>query len=351
MGAVGREHYRIGIIGTGRIASTIQDEIELGPFAFLLPYSHAGAYAAVPRTRLVAAADTSEERLRAFAQRWNVPATYTDYREMLAREQLDIVSICTPTRTHLPIALDVAATGMSGVFLEKPVTQSLRDADLLLETFAAAGISTVVNHVRTFDPYYRRVRDLITAGTIGDLHSIMVHWREGMLFGGTHLFDTLRFLTGAEANWVFGRLDDGDGQFDPGGSGIVNFANGIEVFINNRAGHSAPAELDIVGTAGRIRIGNARFPELQTKDAQSPSGELVQRVFPGSVAARSAMTTAVEELIRAIETGAKPASDLRDGRADLELAVAFHQSHKLHAPVHLPVTDLGYVIEDPWGRS
>ena len=41
-----------------------------------------------------------------------------------------------------------------------------------------------------------------------------------MLFGGTHLFDLLRVLIGAEADWVFGQLDPGDGVFDPGGAGI-----------------------------------------------------------------------------------------------------------------------------------
>jgi hypothetical protein len=40
--------YRVGIIGTGRIASTIQDEVETGPFAYLLPYSHAGVYSREP---------------------------------------------------------------------------------------------------------------------------------------------------------------------------------------------------------------------------------------------------------------------------------------------------------------
>jgi hypothetical protein len=63
------------------------------------------------------------------------------------------------------------------------------------------------------------------------------------------------------------------------------------------------------------------------------------------------MTVAVQELIRAIETGAQPASDLRDGRANLEIAVAFHLSHRTNVPVTLPVTDLDLVVDDPWGRT
>ena len=61
--------YRVGIIGTGRIASTIQDEVETSPFSFLLPYSHAGAYRAHPATEIVAAADLNAERREAFGER------------------------------------------------------------------------------------------------------------------------------------------------------------------------------------------------------------------------------------------------------------------------------------------
>jgi hypothetical protein len=63
------------------------------------------------------------------------------------------------------------------------------------------------------------------------------------------------------------------------------------------------------------------------------------------------MAVAVDELVQALETGAKPASDLTDGRANLEIAVAFHLSYREHRPIDLPVTDLDLVVDDPWGRS
>lgn len=343
--------HRVGIIGAGRIAGSIQDEIEHGPFEFLLPYSHAGAYAAVPGMELVAVADVNAARLAEFAARWNVPATYADYRELLAKESLDIVSICTPTRSHAEVLLAVAERGVKGIYLEKPIAQSLREADRMIAAIERRGVTVVVNHLRTFDPYYRRVRWLIDQGVIGALQGVTVYWREGFSFGGSHLFDALRFLIGAEAAWVYGHLDAGDGLFDPGGSGLIGFANGVEVYVNNRPGHPLASEFDIVGERGRIRLGNALFPELYVTDEQSPFGEMVRRVFPGSVVAKSAMTVAVEELARAIERGEKTASDLTDGRKNLEIAVAFHLSDRANAPVQLPIADLDYVIADPWGRS
>jgi predicted dehydrogenase len=348
---VTQPRYRVGIIGTGRIASTIQDEVEFSPFSFLLPYSHAGAYAAHAATEVVAAADLDVERREAFGERWSVDRLYADYRQMLADERLDIVSICVPTRAHAEVMAAVAASGVRGVFMEKPIGRTLREADAMIAATQQAGIAAVVNHVRTFDPFYRRVRWLIESGAIGRVRSVMVRWHEGMSFGGSHLFDLLRFLLGSEASWVFGRLDAGDGLFDPGGSGVIGFADEVEVFLDNRVGHAAPRELDIVGEAGRIRIGDTLFPELFTKDNRSPFGELVRRPFPGSVIATSPMTVAVDELVRAVETGEKPASDLRDGRANLELAVAFHLSSRERQPIDLPVADLDLVVDDPWGRA
>ena len=64
---------------------------------------------------------------------------------------------------------------------------------------------------------------------------------------------------------------------------MIGFADDVEVFLDNRVGHAAPRELDIVGDAGRIRIGDTLFPELFTKDDRSPFGELLRRPFPGSV--------------------------------------------------------------------
>jgi predicted dehydrogenase len=343
--------YRVGVIGTGRIASTIQDEVETGPFSFLLPYSHAGAYAANPATEIVAGADPNEERRADFGRRWSVDRLYADYRQMLAEEEFDIVSVCVPTRAHAEVMEAIAGSGVRGVFMEKPLARTLREVDTMIAAADRGGIKVVVNHVRTFDPYYRRIRWLIETGAIGRVRSVMAHWHEGMSFGGSHLFDLLRYLLGSEATWVYGRLDTEPGLFDPGGSGIIGFGDGAEVFLNNRQGHSSPRELDIVGDAGRIRAGDTLFPELSTKDTTSPFGELLRRPFPGSVIAQSPMAVAVDELVQAIETGAKPASDLSDGRANLEIAVAFHLSDRERRSIDLPITDLDLVVDDPWGRS
>ncbi|MGH2404928.1 MAG: Gfo/Idh/MocA family protein [bacterium] len=343
--------YRAGIIGCGRIADTIEEELRDAPAWSLLSYSHAGAYQRCARTHLVAAADPNAERLAAFGRRRGVDRLYADYATMLDRESLDIVSICVPTRSHARVALDVAAWPVKGVYLEKPIAQGLRDADKMIAAFRSHGIKVAVNHMRSWDPTYGAVRRLIADGALGTVRTVMAHLREGALFGGTHLYDLLRFLLGAEVEWVFGELDSGTGVYDPGARGIIGFANGVRAYVDGADGDPTPFDLDITGTEGRIRVGNGLYPEFWQVDRADGRRTLARRGFPGVHDGRSGMLRAVEDLIAAIETGSKPASDDMDARGDLEIAVAFHLSHRAGAPVRLPVAELDYVIEDPWGRD
>jgi predicted dehydrogenase len=350
-GAAPRSNYRAGIIGCGRIADTLEDDTIAGPSWALQPYSHAGAYERCARTALVAAADPNEERRTNLGRRRGVTALYADYREMLDRERLDIVSICVPTRAHARIAIDVAGRGVKGIYLEKPIAQSLREADDVIAAFRRHGVAGAVNHMRTWDPVYGRIRQLIAEGALGQLRTIMAHVREGALFGGTHLWDLLRFLIGAQAEWVFGEIDASPSPYDPGARGMVGFPGGVRVYVDGAADDPTPFYLDITGTEGRIRVGNAYYPELFQIDRSGGGRRLTQRAFPGMHDGRSGMLRAVEDLVAAIETGSKPASDAADARADLEIAVAFHLSHRSRAPVTLPIAELDYVIEDPWGRD
>src|SRR5688500_3211483 len=97
--------YRAAIVGCGRIADTIEDELEAAPGWQLLPFSHAGAYQRSARTMLVAAADPSPDRLASFGQRRAVSSDhlYADYRQLLDRERPDVVSVCVPTRYHAEV--------------------------------------------------------------------------------------------------------------------------------------------------------------------------------------------------------------------------------------------------------
>ena len=346
--------YRAAIVGCGRIADTIEDEIETAPGWQLLPFSHAGAYQRSPRTQLIAAADPNPERRAAFGRRRGLSddQLYADHREMLERERPDVVSVCVPTRYHTAVALEVAAhAGVKAIFLEKPIAQSLADADRLIDAFAAHGVAVAINHTRTWDPHYSAIRRLVAEGAIGQVHSIMTHGREGALFGGTHLFDLLRSLLGRDPEWVAGELTPGR-TFDPGSRGVISFGGDVRAYVNISEADPVGFEIDVVGTEGRIRAGQTTYPELYAVDRSAKRPAWVRRVFPGVHDGRSAMLRAVEDLLDSVETGPESLSSPRHARTALEIGVAFHLSHAQGgARIPFPVTQLDYVIEDPWGRD
>ena len=126
--------YRAGVIGLGRMGSTFDDEITQGGSLFL-PYCHAPSYDASPKTELVAGADLHAEQGEIFGERWGLSSEhiYSDYREMLEKENLDLVSVCTTARVRSTIVQDVARAGVKGIWAEKPISLSLAEADEMLE--------------------------------------------------------------------------------------------------------------------------------------------------------------------------------------------------------------------------
>ena len=147
--------YRTAIVGTGGIA-----------------HAHAQATAELPdRARLVACVDVDIDRARAFAAQWNIPAVYTSVEDLLADQnnadqKLDLVHVCTPPGSHVPIAALVMRAGVD-VLVEKPPALSLAQLDRLFAVEKETGrhVATVYQH--RFGPAAIRLRELIAAGALG----------------------------------------------------------------------------------------------------------------------------------------------------------------------------------------
>ena len=103
-----KEKIRVGIVGSKFAADF-----------------HADSYTRNPRVAIAAVA--AIDNLEPFAEKWNIPRTYADYKDMLAREELDLVSICAPNFLHHDIAVAAARAGKH-VFCEKPLATTAADA-------------------------------------------------------------------------------------------------------------------------------------------------------------------------------------------------------------------------------
>ena len=132
--------YRVGVVGCGRMAGSIDDEMPAGYPG--LPYSHAATYAAIEDTDVVAAADPAEQKLEAFCKRWEVPGKYADYRQMIEKERPDIVSVCTRQPLHAEVTVFAANHGVRGVYCEKAMASSMAEADAIVNALEQNGVAS-----------------------------------------------------------------------------------------------------------------------------------------------------------------------------------------------------------------
>ncbi len=344
-----KKMYRVGIIGCGRMASTMDEEKSNQAGRVPQPVVLAGAYRQVGRTGVVAAADINGDRLEDFSARWGVDRLYADYRDMLEVEDLDIVSVATHAHLHSEMTVAAAEAGVKAVLCEKAMATSLPDADRMIEACREAGTTLSVLYHNRWDPLMVRVKELVAGGTIGELISIAGNMGPELVHEASHMFDLMRFWSGDEVAWVFGQLDGSrESHEDPGGSGYLQFQNGMHAFVNAVTGCPVGFEFDLVGTKGRIRVGY-NVDELWTVEEGVYEGSaLVGRKVPQNIEARSGVVKAIEELVECIEQDKAPSCTGQDGRKALEVALAFHISHQEGgAKVTLPLEDTSLTVTNP----
>ncbi len=342
--------YRVGIVGLSGIAARPPAEAP-APFRDTLSMSHAGALAYMPRMEVAGYCDLHPGLLDAFksdwAGRWPNATGYTDYRQMLAHERLDILAVATSDHLHADIAVDGADAGIRGVFVEKPLATSLEDADRIIEACEANGAALVTDHTWRWDPLYHRVLEAIHAGDIGRLSTVVaVHTGpRAMLFrNGTHTIDGICFFAESAPKRVFAHLEDGfeswdryrgDGGHlpanDPFASGYIQFANGVRAHYCADKRSFTDSSYILYGDKGRITLTpwgghQDRTAGLLTTDPVS--GEAVRRTLvPGQYLVRNLMA-AYEELIGLIESGGSSVSSGREARKTVQIMVGFLDSHR-----------------------
>ena len=163
--------YCAGIIGCGGIAGC-----------------HASAYRNDARMTLVAGADPREGRRTKFQADFGVPV-YASAQEMLDRERLDVVSICTPHPMHHAMTLLAAEAGAKAILCEKPIAMNLTEADEMVRVCKQQGTRLIVGHQRRFQPLHLGVATPVRNGEIKvlclDATDGKVLWKTKRLWGFT----------------------------------------------------------------------------------------------------------------------------------------------------------------------
>ena len=286
---------------------------------------------------MVAVCNRSPTAIDRFREIWQIldAHSYTDYREMLANESIDLLSIATPDHLHADPFVAACESGVRGIFCEKPVATTLEDVDRMIAVAEASGTKVIVNHTRRFDPYYRYARWLIDEGKIGAVQQLMgtMGSPEAMLFrNGTHVVDTMLFFANEDPSWVMAVFDDIESDYgpvykgvgrqdpasDPSASAIIGFPSGKRAFYSGSKRVVSHFEIDVQGESGRIRMGN-QIAEIAT---ESVIGGLTTQAMPLQADSRSGMVTAIDELVALIEQDGDGVAALRESRTTLELLLS-----------------------------
>ena len=241
--------YRAGVIGCGRKGT-----------------SHARAYALNPATEVVAAADTDPENLALFCERFGVPG-YSDYREMLRRERIDIASPILPVSVNPEVVLGCAESDVRAIGCEKPIAALLSDADRMVEACRERGIKLAAGDLDRNFPEYWQTRKMIEEGAIGKV--VTINMLKGgiteMSGGGCQLFSLVRmFAFDADAAWVIGWVSgDPWSDHDQGVGGYIRFENGIECHMHLDT--NARSGIEVLGTGG-VFYCDGSYLEMWTAD-------------------------------------------------------------------------------------
>lgn len=191
-----KKEIRIGLIGTGLMGRIHTNGYKrLGDFFPEYEY----------RPVLQVACARREDKVKAFAEQWGYKHTETDWRAVIARDDVDAVDICTPNDSHAEIAIAAAEAGKM-ILCEKPLARTVEEGQKMVEAIEKAGVKNTVWYNYRRVPAVTLAKQIVDSGKLGRIF----HFRSNFLQDWTISPDVPQ---GGDATW---RLDA-----DAAGSGVT----------------------------------------------------------------------------------------------------------------------------------
>lgn len=331
---------RIGVIGAGRIGRV-----------------HCAALSRMSNlAQVVMIADFVEQAAQAAANEFRIPRSVKDWREVVHSPQVDAVIICSPSDTHYEIIVAAARAGKQ-IFCEKPIDYDLGRIDDALAEVRRAGVQMQIGFQRRFDANFRRVREAVSQGEIGQPYTLHIVSRDpappplaylkqsgGLFFDMmTHDFDMARFAMGSEivevvsaagANLVDPEIGQQAGDID---TAIVTlrFANGAVGTIEccRQASYGYDQRIEVHGSKGSVSIGNNYPNNATVQDGHSVHRDLPLNFFMDRY--RDAYALEMESFVRCLMEGKPVPVTGEDGRVPVVLAYAARTSMKERRAVRI----------------
>jgi predicted dehydrogenase len=154
------DKVRVGIIGVGQIGK-----------------AHVRNYQQIPEAEIVAVADILEDEARRVAKQYDIPHVYTDYHELLQRDDIESVDVCLHNRLHRPVTVDALEAGKN-VYCEKPMSWTYRDAKAMYDAAQATGKMLHIQLGRLYRPSTICAKRIIEEGHLGEIYAAKsIHYR------------------------------------------------------------------------------------------------------------------------------------------------------------------------------
>ncbi len=329
---------RMGVIGAGRIG--------------VIHAEHLARH--VPGAEITAIADINLSAAQDLAKRLNVPTATADYHGLLQDSTIQAIIICSATDTHSRMIEEAAAAGKH-IFCEKPIDYDLNRIDRALAAVTKAGVKLQIGFNRRFDPNFRKVREVVASGKIGEPHLLRITSRDpappppeyvkvsgGIFLDMTiHDFDMARYLVGSEVTEVYAT---GSVLIDPkiGEAGdvdtavtVLRFANGAIGTIDNsrKAAYGYDQRVEVFGAGGAVAVSNNTPDSAVISDAGGVHGALPLYFFLERYT--ESFIVEMKEFVEAVLEDKTPPVTGSDGRVPVVIGLAAKKSLAEHRPVKL----------------
>lgn len=338
-----KDKLGFGVIGCGRIAP-----------------KHTESIMAIPEAELIAVCDIIPEKADDFARKYQAEAYY-DYPELLKREDIDVVTIATPSGNHAEIGIAAAKAGKH-VMVEKPMSMTLKEADELIKTCKECGVKLAVIHQNRFNKSIKTLRAALEAGRFGKLThgQATVRWNRNQEYytqapwRGTRLQDGGVLMNQSIHNidllqWMMGPVESVYGytttalrkiEMEDVAGAVIKFKNGAIGLIEAATTiypKNIEETLNIFGETGSVIIGGIAVNRVETwefPDSEEEKKQIfsAQENDPPTVYGFGHREI-IEDMIHAVKNDEIPAVSGEEGRKALEIILAIYQCQETGVPV------------------
>lgn len=343
----------VAVVGTGNIST-----------------SHLNAYTTFgERCRIVGLCDIVPAKAEAVKRELGLDEAdvVASHEELLTRDDIDLVSVCTPPASHAPITIDLLRAGTS-VLVEKPMAPSLRDCDAMIAAARESGALLSVVAQNRFRDDVSAVKEAIDSGLLGPVAHLRVDsaWWRGLPYydlswrgtwesegGGPtlnhaiHHVDLLLWMLGGAPSAVAAMMTNSwhdNSEVEDLSVAVLRYGRALAQLTSSVVHHGERQEIVVQG-----RDASVSLPWAVTADTSQPNGfptpegnqglvnELQRRHAERTPLTHEGHVGQVEDVLTALETGRPPAISGEDGRQTVEVVTAIYRAAIEQSTVELPI--------------